>query len=130
MYIDIHCIHGSTAFYDTSPFTLLYLSPISFISSFSPSLLFSPLPPSLHTEAEDPDLDALLADLCQLEEDTKAQLESSQTLLVTPNDGEANRMHTPDLTAEGTDSLAELPPSKYGVRHTCNMYTPTPSHHR
>ena len=30
-------------------------------------------------DAEDPDLDALLADLCQLEEDTKAQLATSKT---------------------------------------------------
>lgn len=30
--------------------------------------------PSTLTDAEDPDLDSLLADLCQLEEDTKAQL--------------------------------------------------------
>ena len=47
----------------------------------------SPLParlllhiPSLSTpDADDPDLDALLADLCQLEEDTKAQLASTTT---------------------------------------------------
>lgn len=31
-------------------------------------------------DAEDPDLDALLADLCQLEEDTKAQLASSNSV--------------------------------------------------
>lgn len=36
--------------------------------------------PSLSTpDADDPDLDALLADLCQLEEDTKAQLASTTT---------------------------------------------------
>ena len=32
---------------------------------------------STHTDADDPDLDSLLADLCQLEEDTKAQLASA-----------------------------------------------------
>jgi len=31
-----------------------------------------------YTDAEDPDLDLLLADLCKLEEDTKAQLASSK----------------------------------------------------
>ena len=45
-----------------------------------------PPPPHTHThththstllDAEDPDLDSLLADLCQLEEDTKAQLASA-----------------------------------------------------
>ena len=33
----------------------------------------------LDSDAEDPDLDALLADLCQLEEDTKAQLATSKS---------------------------------------------------
>ena len=32
------------------------------------------LPPLPVSDADDPDLDALLADLCQLEEDTKTQL--------------------------------------------------------
>jgi hypothetical protein len=62
-------------------------------------------------EAEDPDLDALLADLCQLEEDTRAQLQVSQANLLTPTASEVHRMHTPDLLDEGTDSLTDLPPS-------------------
>ena len=33
----------------------------------------------LSLDAEDPDLDALLADLCKLEEDTKAQLATSNS---------------------------------------------------
>ena len=39
----------------------------------------SSLPPP--PDAEDPDLDALLADLCQLEEDTKAQLVTTNNLM-------------------------------------------------
>jgi len=34
-------------------------------------------PSPLCAEAADPDLDALLADICRLEEDTKKQLKSS-----------------------------------------------------
>ena len=52
------------------------------VKSYSPSL--PPPTPTTHThthstllDAEDPDLDSLLADLCQLEEDTKAQLASA-----------------------------------------------------
>ena len=52
-----------------------------------------------HTpDAEDPDLDLLLADLCKLEEDTKAQLASS-SMLITP----------------GTDPEDPGPPLRYTV---------------
>lgn len=50
------------------------------MSSLSPS--FTPL------DAEDPDLDSLLADLCQLEEDTKAQLASATNAAETVADTE------------------------------------------